>query len=183
MKKYYKDYKLVWKTLPNGKVKEVAEYIGQYYICQLNAKELGRYKLYYLALVLCSGATAIGAGFINNPGSRVAYVALPYVFLFFPITYSFIGTIDFISSSKKIEYAAYAKTKIRIKKSTVWQIVLSVLASLGNVMLTIFVENDGMFWRNWAFTGFMLLILAINIMFLRLQRKVIYRVEDPNYNN
>ncbi|MDI9508538.1 MAG: hypothetical protein GX319_01010 [Clostridiales bacterium] len=182
MKKNYKDYKLVWKTLPNGKTKQVAEYIGQYYVCQLTTKEFRRYKFYYLALVLCSGTIAIGAGLINNPGSKVAYVALPYVSLLIPITISFIGTIDFISSGIKIKQIEYVKTKLRIKRSTICQMVLSSLAGIGNIMLTISDNNEAGSWINGVFTGSMLLILIISIAFFSLQMKVNYRVEDTNYS-
>jgi hypothetical protein len=182
MKKYYKDYKLVSKTLTNGKVKQVAEYIGKYYICQLSETDILKHKLYYLTLALCSGATAIGVGFLGIPGDKVAYVALPYVSLFLPIVFNLMGTILFAFSGNKLEQAAYDKTKIRIHRSTIWQIVLSCLASLGNIIFTFFKGNKDMYWKNWVFTGCMLLVLAINIVFLQLQKRVTYQVEDPNYN-
>lgn len=182
MKKYYKDYKLVYKTLPNGKVKQTAEYIGKYYICRMSEAEIRRYKFYYLALVLCSGITAIGVGFLNNPGSRVAYVAFPYVSLFLPIAFSLMGAVGFVFSGNKLEQAAYDKTKTRIHHSTVWQIVLSALSGLGNIMLTLVKNEKDMFWKNWFFTGCMLFIFILNIIFLKLQKRVIYQVEDPNYN-
>lgn len=182
MKKYYKDYKLVFKRLPNGKIKQVAEYIGNYYICQLSEKDFIRYKLYYLALALCSGITTTGLGFLNNLGSRIAYVALPYVSLFLPIAFSLIGTIGFIFSGFKLEQAAYDKTKNRIYHSTIWQIGLSSLASLGNFTFTLIKGSTDTLLKNWIFTGGMLLVLVINFVFLKLQKRVTYKVEDPNYN-
>lgn len=181
MKKYYKDYRLVSKKLPNGKVKQQAEYIGKYYICQLSETEFIKYKLYYLALVLCSSTSVIGIGFLGNPGDRVAYVSLPYVSLFLPIVYSLLGTIGFVFSGKKLEQASYDKTKTRIRRSTIWQIVLSSLAGLGNIMYTLY-WGDKVFWKNWFFTGCMFFVLVINIVFLQLQKRVTYKVESPNYN-
>lgn len=182
MKKYYKDYRLVSKTLPNGKIKQIPEYVGKYYIRQLSEADYIRFKLYYLTLVLCSGATSLGVGFLGSPGDRVVYVALPYVSLFLPIFYSLIGTISFMFSGNKIEQAAYDKTKIRIHRSTIWQIALSSLAGLGNIVFTVFGGIKDMFWKSWIFTGCMLLVLVLNIIFLQLQKRVIYQVEDPNYN-
>jgi hypothetical protein len=182
MKKYYKDYKLVKKTLPNGKTKEVAEYIGRYYICQLSETEIKRHKLYYFALTLCSSATVIGFGFLNNPGSRIAYVALPYVSLFLPMVYMIIGTIGFIGSGMKLEQAVYDKTKIRIRRSIIWQIALSFLSGIGNVVFTLLKGSADTLLKNWIFTGGMLLVFVINIVFLQLQKRVTYGVEDPNYN-
>ena len=182
MKKYYKDYKLVSKTLPNGKIKQVAEYIGNYYICQLSETDFNRFKLYHLTLALCSGTIAIGVGLLNHPGSRVAYVALPYVSLFLPIAFSLIGTMGFMFSGLKLEQAAYDKTKKRIHRSTIWQIALSSIVSLGNFVFTLIKGSTDTLLKNWIFTGGMLLILVINLAFLKLQKRVTYKVEDPNYN-
>lgn len=181
MKKYYKDYKLVSKTLPNGKVKQVSEYIGKYYICQLSKIDLRKIKFYHFTLALCSCATAIGAGFINNPGSRIAYVALPYVALFLPIAYSLIGTIGFISSKDKLEQATYDKTKIRIRRTTIWQIVLSSIAIVGDIIYIIIGVDRSLIYKELIFTVCMLIVLVLNMIFLQLQKRVVYQVEDPNY--
>ncbi len=183
MKKYYKDYKLVTKTLPNGKTKEVAEYVGRYYVCQLSEADHKRYKLYFLTLTLCSSATAIGLGFLNNSGSRVAYIALPYVSLFLPLFYMVMGTVGFIVSGNKLEQAAYDRIKIRLRRSTIWQIALSFLACIGNLIYTLRRGSDTTLLKDWVFTGGMLLIFAICIVFLQFQKRVTYGVEDPNYND
>jgi hypothetical protein len=182
MKKYYKDYKLVSKELPNGKSKQTAEYIGKYYICRLDETVLRRFKLYFLTLALCSGATAIGIGFLNNPGSRIFYVALPYASLFLPVMYSILGALGFITKGNKLEQAAYDKTRKRIYRSTVWQIILSSAAFAGDLIFIIIKKDRDIFLREAAFAGCLLLILVLNIIFIKLQKKVTYEVEDPDYN-
>lgn len=52
MKKYHKDYRLVKKEQPDGTLKQETEYIGKYYICQLDESKLKKIKLYFFALVL-----------------------------------------------------------------------------------------------------------------------------------
>lgn len=183
MKKYYKDYKLVPKELPNGKIKYVTEYIGKYYICQLDERKLRVFKLLYFALVLCSGAAAIGIGFIDNPGSRVLYVALPYVSLFLPIVFSLLGTIGFMTAGNKLEQAAYDRTKIRLYRSTVWQIILSGMAFIGDMIFIISEKDKDLFLKEAAFAASMLLVLILNIIFVKLQKIVIYKVKDPDYNS
>lgn len=178
MKKYHKDYRLASKTLSNGRIKQVAEYMGKYYICQLDEKKLIRYKIYYLILILCSGATAIGVGFLNHPGSRVVYVALPYVSLFLPIAFNLMGTIGFMYSDKRLEWVTYDKTKIRIRRSTICQIALSCMTCLGNIVFTLLKGSKDTLLINLAFTGGILIILALSIASLKLQQRVIYKVED-----
>lgn len=181
MKKYYKDYKLVTKTLPNGKVKQVAEYIGKYYTTSLSKTDLKRMKFYYLALVLCSSATAMGAGFLNNPGSRMVYVALPYVSLFLPIAYSLMGTIGFISSKEKLTQASYEKTKVRIHRATIWQILLSSITVLGDIAFVQFRIDKKLLEKELAFIGCIVFVLLLNVLFIQFQKRVVYQVEDPYY--
>ncbi len=185
MKKYYKDYRLINKTLPNGKTKQVAKYIGEYYICQLSDKKFKLFKLYFFALAICSGAIVIGAGFINNSGSRMAYVALPYVILFLPTLFNLMGAIGFALAGKKLEQAAYDKIKIRMYRSTIWNIALSSIASIGNIVFTLYRSekmSKSILVSNWLFTGSMIILLGLSLIFLQFQKRVIYQVEDPNYN-
>jgi hypothetical protein len=185
MKKYYKDYRLINKTLPNGKTKQVAEYIGEYYICQLSDRNFKLYKLYLFALAICSSAIVIGAGVINNSGSRMAYVALPYVLLYLPTVFILMSVIVFALSGKKLEQAAYDKIKIRMYRSTIWNIALSSIACIGNIVFTLYMSekmSKGILVSNWLFTGSMIILLGISLFFLQFQKRVIYQVEDPNYN-
>jgi hypothetical protein len=182
MKKYYKDYKMVPRKLPDGKIKYEAEYTGKYYICQLDETRLRKIKLYFLALVLCSGATAIGIGFFNNPGSRVMYVSIPYVSLFLPLVFSLLGTLKFATSGNKLEQAEYDETILRIRRAAVWQIVLAGLAFLGDVIYIITEKDKDIFRKEAAFALSMLLITVLNIIFVKLQRGVTYQVKDPDYN-
>lgn len=177
-KKFYKDYKIVTKELPNGKIKQVAEYIGKYYVCSLNEIELRKYKIYFLTLALCSSITVIGIGFLNNPGSRILYVSLPYVSLFLPMAYSLMGTVGFMTSGKRIELPKYDKTKMRIYRSTIWQIALSGITIGGDLIFFFLNKNIKMLQKEMLFVVGIILILVINIIFLQLQKKVIYQVED-----
>lgn len=183
MKKYSKYYKLVTSNTPDGKTKQTAEYIGKYYICQLDEIKLKKVKLYFFALVLCSGATAIGAGFLNNPGSKVIYIALPYVSLFLPIVFAFLGTIKFMTAGNRLDQATYDKSKIRIFRSTIWQTVLSSMTIVGDIIFIFSRKSKDTIKNEFIFAGSMLVILSLNIVFLKLQKKVIYQVEDSVYNN
>lgn len=183
MKKQYqkhsKDYKLVSKELPNGKIKQVAIYTGKYYICMLNETEFRKFKFYFLTLALCSSITVIGIGFLNNPGSRVAYVSLPYVSLFLPMVYGLLGAIKFAISGLRLDQTAYDKSKIRIHRSTIWQIALSGITILGDTLFILFNKNMDMLYKELIFTGCMIFIFISNILYFKLQMKVAYQVEDP----
>lgn len=179
MKKYLKDYKLVTKSLPNGRTKQTAEYIGKYYICRLSKRELIKKKLYHLTLVLCSSATVMGVGLINTSGSRVAYVALPYVLLFLPVALSLIGAIRFAVSGDRLGYEAYDKTKNRIHRSAIGQVVLSGLTILVDLSYVFFGGRVEYLHKEIIFMMGISLILLLAVLLIKIQKKVIYEVEEP----
>lgn len=178
MKKYIKDYKLVTKYLPNGRTKQTAEYTGKYYICRLSKTELIKKKLYHFTLVLCSGATVMGVGLLDTSGSRVVYVALPYVLLLFPVALSLIGVIRFATSGNRLNYEAYDKTKNRIHRSAIGQVGLSLLTIAGDLCYLFFGRVEYLH-KEIIFMMGIILTLFFGILLYKIQKKVIYEVEEP----
>ena len=178
MKKYYKDYKLISKHLPNGKVRQEVKYDGNYYTCRLSETELRKKKVYYLALALCSNATMLGVGLLNTSGSRVIYVALPYVCLFIPTFFCLMGVLRFMVVGNKLEYATYDKSRNRIRRSTIGQIILSSVVALGDICYLLLSDNIEKLLRELFFLGGMILVLILSIRFLIIQKTIIYEIEE-----
>jgi hypothetical protein len=180
MKKYVKDYKLVTKLLPNGKTRNETEYIGEYYISRLSGKELTKRKVYCLALALCSDIMMIGIGLINTVGSRVAYVALPYVILFLPSVYCLMGAVRFITAKDKLEHTAFDRSVNRIRKSATGQIILSAIAVIGDIICLFSIKNLEKLFLEAIFLSGMIVILILSILMLRIIKKPCYEAERPD---
>lgn len=179
MKKYVKEYKLVTKLLPKGKTRKEIEYIGEYYVSQLSGKELTKRKVYCLALALCSDITMISMGLINTVGSRVAYVALPYVILFLPSVYCLMGAIRFVTAKDKLEHASYDRSVNRIRKSATGQIILSAMAVIGDIICLFSIKNLEKLLLEAVFLCGMAVILILSILMLRIIKKPCFEVEKP----
>lgn len=65
----------------NGEYK----YTGEYYRFDMPSEKIREMKWIYAALALSTAILFLIAGFINNEGSKVIYVSLPYVVLLLPI--------------------------------------------------------------------------------------------------
>jgi hypothetical protein len=65
----------------NGEYK----YTGEYYRFDMPGEKIREMKWIYAALALSTAILFLIAGFINNEGSKVIYVSLPYVVLLLPI--------------------------------------------------------------------------------------------------
>ena len=179
MKKYKKDYEMIFKRQANGKVKEEVEYIGNYYISQLSIKELRKRKIYYLALSLCSIIILTIIGILDTPGSRIFYVALPYSCLFLPSVFSLIGTIRFLFVGEKIEFIDYDKTRNRVRKSTIGIIMISLLIVIGDVFFILSKQPIEKHQVELLFLTGVFLILVLNILFFKIQKQEIFKIEEP----
>jgi hypothetical protein len=180
MKKYYKDYKLVSRILQNGKLGQEIEYTGRHYICRLDKEELRKKKIYCLTLALCSDIALIGVGILNTSGSRVFYVALPYVCLFFPVVFCFMGAVRFITSGDRLEYAAYDRSVNRLRKSAVGQVILSGMAVAGDLCYLFFGKDREEILKEIIYLGGMALVLALGILLLRTRTAGIYEAREQN---
>lgn len=179
MKKYYKDYEMIQKTQANGKVKEEAKYIGDYYISQISKVALNRKKIYHSALSLCSVAIVIAVGILNTPGSRVIYVSLPYVCLYIPAIFSLIGTTQFLGVGERLEYMVYDKTRNRVRKSIGGIIVISLLTIIGDVFFILYRHPIERLQVELIFLTGITILLILNAFFLyKIQKEKIYKKEE-----
>lgn len=154
-------------------------YDGNYYACRLSETELRKKKIHCLALALCSNATVLGVGLINTSGSRVIYVALPYVSLFIPTFFCLMGVLRFMVVGNKLEYATFDKSQNRIYRSTIGQIILSSVVALGDICYLLLYENIENLLREIVFLGGMLFVLIISLRLLIIKKTIIYEVEEP----
>ncbi len=178
MKKYYKEYEIVPKSLKNGKVKKDIEYTGQYYISHQNKAELFNYKLICLVLTMVGFVVLIGLGFLKTSVSRIFYITIPYICLFLPAFYGLIGAIRLMSSGDKMEHVAYDRSLNRIVKSVAGQMFLCFVTIIGTIYY--FVTDKSMEGEQNSIIFFLgiVLILFINLVLLLVRRKVVYKVKS-----
>lgn len=60
-------------------------YTGEYYRFDMPQQKINGLKLIYSVLALATAVAFLVSGFLNNEGSRVMYVILPYAALFLPV--------------------------------------------------------------------------------------------------
>jgi hypothetical protein len=178
MKKYFKDYNLVTESRENGISNQRAEYKGKYYICQLNKVETVKNKLYLFTLALCSGAVLIAVGLLNTSGSKIFYVALPYVGMFLPAVFSLLGIVRLITEGNRLEFVAYDKSRNRMYRSSITQIILSSLTIIGDICYFSIKENIMNQQREIIFLIGIICVLLFNILLFIILKKVIYKVEE-----
>jgi hypothetical protein len=136
-KKYADDYETIVTQDENGREKTEVVYRGEFYETSLDGKGLIRFKNICLMLLGIIVALQIGAGFINNPGMYMFYVAIPYTLAFFPLIYTAEGTFRLPREKRPYRRDEIGLSFKRIKIAG--SILLGFLAAglLGEIIFTL----------------------------------------------
>lgn len=94
MKKYGNDYRQSGKQF---------EYTGKWHSTETELKDLKRYAGIYTGLMAAALLVYIAGLMVNNAGSRVFFVLLPFVTMIFPISYGIMGGASLLIFCRKQE--------------------------------------------------------------------------------
>ena len=85
MKKYGNDYRQRGKQF---------EYTGKWYGSSLSVKELKRHALNNTGLMAAALVIYFASLMLNNEGSRIFWILLPYMVVVFPVSYGIMGGVS-----------------------------------------------------------------------------------------
>ena len=136
-KKYVEDYQLFLDKTKSGKVKEKLEYTGKYYWFSLDDKQMLRFKIIFGSIIILELALFILMGVINNDGSRILYVLLPYVCGIMPFYYLISAFFSMPVKPVEMEFVQYDTSYVRSKKSAVGIMVCMALAGFGDIIFVV----------------------------------------------
>lgn len=117
----------------NDRVKQKVVYTGEYYKTDLLKEQEQKYKICLVLIPVIMAALFIYMGLLNNDGSRVFYVVMPYVLQFLPIAYMIISAVSFFPKNM-LTVAQYDKTYMRIRTSGTWILILALASILGEIL-------------------------------------------------
>lgn len=97
MKKYGKDYR---------RTSEGYEYTGSWYKTSLDGDALKKAaQFFWIFLAIMSAQFVLGLS-LNNAGSRIAWILLPFILLFLPILYGWMGSVRLYGIGKRLKKTA-----------------------------------------------------------------------------
>lgn len=172
-KAYVNDYDISTELVKEGKkVKEKKNitYHGKYYRFQMDDQSLKKMKYTYLFFGLVLFFLFVGLGLLNNEASRIIYVVMPYVFLFLPIFYTNMGTIKLLKRNVDMTAKEYDDTIIRLKKTTLSLLVLSIACALGDILYLVTHKVTDFMSKEYVFLSGILLIIGLSILFMQQQK-------------
>lgn len=146
-------------------------YTGEYYMFDLPAGKLKRLKLIYFSISLVLLALFVAGGYVNNPGSRVIYVILPYITMFLPIAFMLSDAVKIIFSDNKMTYKQYNRSVLQLKRSVIALIVISAAAIAGETAYIVFNPFRVIFSSEIPYFLVCVVIFFISVIFNLIQRK------------
>lgn len=174
------DYKKVETTDEKGKTHTEVIYTGDYYIASLSEDVMNKYRLLCWIFAFVIFAVYVCMGLINNSGSRVFYVVLPYVCAYLPVGYIFSGCWYITVSGIKMTKNQYNKSVKRLKKCTVAVGIISVMTITGDIIYTVINEKSIDSEKELLYIIFGLISFIICFGFLKMQSKISFACKNQN---
>jgi len=172
MKKYSEDYEIVVTKDENGRERETAEYRGDYFDVTFTVGDIAKYKNLSILLLALTIVFHVGAGFIDNQGMYQFFVALPYVFAFFPLLYLALGIFHLPKEARKFRRDEIGLSFDRIKTMSRVLLIFLGVGILGEIVFLLFFAEK----TYWPLEFFYLLLQALAfstvILFIRLQKRI-----------
>ncbi len=174
--KYRSDYEVHETQLPgqkHTKFKKELKYVGKYYVLVKKDTEIKPLKWLSILCILLIAGIFLGLGFLNNQGSRLIYVILPYVIMFLPIYYGIMGSVKLLSLKERMTVLEYERSSVRIKKSTLSLTVMAITTAIGEgIFLIRNLDKKSEISLDFAFFVGVIIILILSFLVLRIQAKI-----------
>lgn len=157
--KYKDDYSRFLRMNGKGRVVPDICYTGDYYILpfeESQKKKTAWVNLFFSVLLF---AIQLFAGMLNQDSSRTFWIVYPYMFVFLPVAYMFLGAVTYFGVPHKMQKAHYETSLMRLRHSCVGAMILVGISGLLDIVYII--RNRGSIRM-----GMELCYLFLHVLFL-----------------
>jgi len=179
-KRYADDYETIITTDETGREIKQSVYRGKYYEVGLDQQGITRFNKISLLFLLAIIIVHVAGGFVDNQGMYKFYVALPYVFAFFPLLYMGAGVLRLPKEKRKYRRDEVGLTYERIKTSITTMIIFLAISLLGEFFYIIFVASPDQLTRELLYSASVLFSIGFLFSYLRLLSKINIRVDTED---
>lgn len=163
--KYKDDYSWFAKLNGKGRVVDDICYTGDYYVLPFDKeqkKKTNRVNIGYTVVLI---ALQIAAGMLNQDSSRTFWIVYPYLFIFLPLAYMFVGAVSYYSDPLRMQKAQYETGLARIRRSCIGAMVLTGISAVLDVVYIILHHAEIHMGREILYLLCHILFLAVAFMF------------------
>jgi len=179
MKKYVDDYKTVLSVNEKGEQIRAYEYQGDYFKLPFSASQMQKFKIIFLLTLLGVVVTHVAGGFMNNPGMRQFYVAIPYALTFLPIFNLLRAGIRLPVEERKYRREEIGVTYERFNNHSLILLITLGFCLAGEIVFLLFFSGDSPAISEYNFLAAELAAMALAlIIFFNLKKVVITRASS-----
>ncbi len=132
--RYRDDYTSTSYLDASGKVVKGTRYNGDVYVLPFDTKEKRRTGVINLGFSLLFVLLFAAGGMVNQDSSHTFWIVFPYIFIFLPIGYFFLGAVSYFGTSVRMERAAYDGSLQRMRHSCLGAMVLTVISAVLDIL-------------------------------------------------
>lgn len=156
-RKYKESYKLVTRFDDRGREKRVAIYTGDYYICDVSAKERRLFNIKQWAA--CAAFMLVFCVYLclDTPGARIMYVMPVFACGIFPALYWIMGCAALMRTPEKMTIVQNETSFGRVLRSALGAAIFSAAAFIGDLVALI--RGSAVFAQEYP--GMVLLLLGL----------------------
>lgn len=144
-RKYIKDYKFSESVTQGGKIKTDAVYVGNYYRF-VNPEGASKLRRLLLPLTVLAWVLYIVPLFPLTAAMHLMYVALPYAFAALPLGYLTASALVLMRNKAPFIRSIADKLSDRIPVCSMWTMVLTGVALVGEIVTAIVSPERMMVW-------------------------------------
>lgn len=132
--RYRDDYTSTSYMDASGKVVKGTCYRGDMYVLPMDTKEKRRTGLVNLGFSLLFAVLFAAGGMVNQDSSHTFWIVFPYIFIFLPIGYFFLGAVSYFGTPVRMERAAYDGSLQRMKHSCLGAMVMTGISGVLDIV-------------------------------------------------
>lgn len=132
--RYRDDYAATSYLDADGKVVRGTRYTGDMYVLPFDTKQKRRTGMVNLGFSLLFAVLFAAGGMVNQDSSHTFWIVFPYIFLFLPVGYFFLGAVSYFGTPVRMERAAYDGSLQRLRHSCLGAMVTAVISAALDVL-------------------------------------------------
>lgn len=147
-------------------------YVGDYYIFPFDEKQKKKKSMVVMIFVLFLFGIQIAAGLLNQDSSRTSWIVYPYLMIFVPIAYMFMGAATFCRVPVRMQKVQFETGIERCRRSAIGILILSIFSLILDIVYMI-LHRAGLHWgRELLYAGCHLMLIVLILVFGKYYNKV-----------
>lgn len=150
---YKDDYSFVARRTSRDRVVDDICYVGDYYILPFDEKQKKKTSVIVLLFTLLAFGMILLAGLINQDSSRTVWIVYPYLLMFIPVAYMFMGAMTYVRVPLKMQKVQFETGIERCRRSAIGVLIFTAFSMLLDIVYMVVHRADLHWGRELLYAG------------------------------